>query len=86
MIVHKLPDIIDPEGNAEPLVFLDYNKVEYGEFPPFLTFDDATNTLIINPVSWEVMGRTYFFSINLYDRASDTIDQTVNANISVGGD
>lgn len=44
---YKLPKVFDPEGNDDPVVYLD--SVDMFNFPSFVTFQNETNTIFMEP-------------------------------------
>ena len=44
-----LPDLVDPEGNDVPEVYIDRLEQQENKYPPFLTFDYSRNTIYLMP-------------------------------------
>lgn len=48
---YVLPAITDPEGNDEPEVYIGYMDQQADKYPPFLLFNNKTNTITLQPDS-----------------------------------
>ena len=51
VVSYKLPPVVDPEGNDIPEVYIDQMNGNEDKFPPFLMFENATNTITFKPDS-----------------------------------
>jgi len=86
VVSYKLPDVVDPEGNDEPEVYLNIMEGQEDKYPPFLMFDNATNTLIFKPTSKWVSGRQYYFTIVTKEKNSDTVKYSFYCTVKVTGE
>ena len=46
---YKLPEVSDPEGNDEPEVYIGKMDQQADKYPPFLVFNNETNTITLRP-------------------------------------
>ena len=51
VVSYKLPPVVDSEGNDIPEVYIDKMNGAEDKFPPFLMFENATNTITFKPDS-----------------------------------
>lgn len=77
----KLPNLVDPEQNDESEWVV--GSIKDKEYPPFLSFDDYANTITFKPFSDEYQGKTYFFSIIVKEKNSETVKYPYNCTIEV---
>jgi len=68
---YQLPELVDAEGNDESELFI--QKMPDQEYPPFLSFDNQTNTLNFEPNSVWFQGRDFYFVILVKEKNSDTV-------------
>jgi hypothetical protein len=47
---YVLPPIEDPNNNDVPEVYLHTMEAQENRYPPFLMFENSTNTLIFRPI------------------------------------
>jgi hypothetical protein len=47
--VYKLPDIVDPDGNSEPEVYIMPMEAQEDQYPTFLHYDNDTRTITFKP-------------------------------------
>jgi hypothetical protein len=66
---YKLPQLVDKEGNDVPEVYIAPYKDKL--YPPFLSFNNLTNTLSFRPDSIWYQGNTYQFAIVVKEKNSD---------------
>lgn len=83
-ITYKLPTFSDPEGNDVGVVYI--NSMENQDFPPFVKYVNATQTIMMNPNSVLYNGRTYYFSVVLKEKNSDYMVNTYYMTIQLSGD
>ena len=68
---YKLPVAYDPDQNAIGVeVYLEATPQYPDKYPPFLTYDNATQTLTFKPDTIWVRGRTYYFTVVVKEKAS----------------
>jgi len=68
---YKLPKIKDKEENDVPEVYV--SEMAKQQYPPFLFFNNITNTIIFRPESIWYQGRNYYFIITVKEKNSDTV-------------
>ena len=73
VVSYKLPPVVDSEGNDIPEVYIDKMNGAEDKFPPFLMFENATNTITFKPDSQWVQGRTYYYTIVVKESNSDSV-------------
>lgn len=83
-IAYKLPKFSDPEGNDVGEVYI--NNMENQEFPPFVTYTNATQTINMNPNSKLYNGRTYYFSVVLKEKNSDYMMNIYYMTVKMSGE
>jgi hypothetical protein len=86
VVEYKLPAVTDPEGNDEPEVYIGYMDAQEEKYPPFLMFENATNTLSFLPNSKWVSGRQYYFTIVVKERNSDSVKYAFYCTVRVTGE
>ena len=69
---YQLPEVTDPEGNDEPEVYVNYMETQEDKYPEFLLYNNATNTISFKPDSRRFSGRTYYFTIVVKEKNSDS--------------
>ena len=55
------------------------------KYPEFLLFTNATNTIKFNPDSKKYAGRTYYFTIVVKEKNSDSVKYSFYATVRVTG-
>jgi len=82
---YELPAVVDPEGNDEPEVYVGFMEQQEDKYPTFLLFTNATNTIKFNPDSKAFGGRTYYFTIVVKEKNSDSVKYSFYATVRVTG-
>mmetsp|Transcript_12357 Transcript_12357/g.19192 ORF Transcript_12357/g.19192 Transcript_12357/m.19192 type:complete len:306 (+) Transcript_12357:1499-2416(+) len=80
---YKLPRLEDKEGNDVPEVYV--AEMANQPYPPFLYFDNHTNTLIFRPNSIWYQGRNYYFQIVVKEENSDSIKYPYYCTVKMSG-
>lgn len=80
---YELPAVVDPEGNDEPQVYVDYMDQQEDKYPDFLLFTNSTNTIKFSPDSKEYQGRTFYFTIVVKEKNSDSVKYSFYATVRV---
>jgi hypothetical protein len=83
-IPYKLPTFSDPEGNDGSAVYI--NSMENQAFPPFITFDNETSTILMKPNSTTYQGRTYYYSVVLKEKNSNFMMNVYYMTVKLSGD
>lgn len=86
VVTYRLPQVVDPEGNDEPEVYVGEMDAQEDKYPPFLMFENATNTLIFKPASKWVSGRQYYFTIVVKETNSDSVQYSFYCTVRVTGE
>lgn len=80
---YQLPGVVDPEGNDEPEVYVGYMDQQDDKYPEFLLFNNATNTITLKPNSKIYGGKTYYFTIVVKEKNSDSVKYSFYATVRV---
>ena len=83
---YKLPAVVDPEGNDEPEVYVGYMDQQENKFPEFLLYNNASSTITLKPDSKKYMGRTYYFTIVVKEKNSDSVKYSFYATVRIEGE
>jgi hypothetical protein len=86
VFTYQLPQMIDPEGNDDPEVYIDVMDAQEEKYPPFLMYENATNTIVLRPNSTQVQGRTYYFEIIVKEKNSDSILYPYYCTVKINGE
>jgi len=86
VINYQLPNVIDPEGNDEPFVYVGIMDAQEEKYPPFLMFENSTNTITLKPVGEAVQGRTYYFTIVVMEKNSVSVKYSFYCTVRVTGE
>lgn len=79
---YKLPELKDEEGNDEPELYISEMPEEY---PPFLAYENDTQTLIFTPHSIWYQGKTYYFRITVKEKNSNSVSYPYFCTVKVSG-
>ena len=80
---YKLPELVDDEKNDIPELFI--QKMPNQEYPPFLYYENDTQTLIFTPHSIWYQGLTYYFIILVKETNSDTVFYSYYCTVKMSG-
>lgn len=80
---YQLPQLKDEEGNDEPELYI--NKMPDQEYPPFLAYENDTQTLIFTPHSIWYQGKTYYFRIVVKEKNSETVSYPYYCTVKISG-
>jgi hypothetical protein len=61
-------------------------EAQEDKFPPFLMYENSTQTITLMPNSSFVQGRTYYFAIITKEKNSDSVTYPYFCTIKVGGE
>jgi hypothetical protein len=86
IISYKLPPVVDPDGNDIPEVYVDYMDAQEEKYPPFLMFENSTNTITLKPDSQWVQGRTYYYTIIVKEQNSDSVKYSFYCTVKITGE
>ena len=86
VVTYRLPQVVDPEGNDEPEVYVGYMDAQKDKYPPFLMFENSTNTIIFKPASKWVRGQQYYFTIVVKERNSDSVKYSFYCTVRITGE
>jgi len=82
----KLPKVTDADGNDDPVVVIDLMEAQEDKFPPFLNFQNDTNTITMRPDAKEYSGRTYYFTIIVKEKNSDSVKYPYYCTVKMNGE
>lgn len=83
---YKLPKVEDADENDTPVVVIDVMEAQEDKYPPFLNFENDTNTIIMRPDSLDYQGRTYYFTIIVKEEKSDSVKYPYYCTVKLEGD
>jgi hypothetical protein len=83
VLEYKLPALKDDEGNDEPELYI--ANMTSQPFPPFLFFNNDTNTLKFTPHSIWYQGMTYYFIIIVKEKHSDSVFYPYYCTVKMSG-
>jgi hypothetical protein len=86
VLTYRIPKLVDPEGNDVPEVYVGKMDAQEDKYPPFLMYENATQTVILRPNSTQVQGRTYYFAIVVKEKNSDSVKYPYFCTIKVDGE
>lgn len=83
---YQLPELVDPEGNDEPQVYINYMDEQRDRYPDFLFYNNETRTITFTPFNTRYhSGRTFFFTIVVKEKNSDSVKYHYYATVRVEG-
>ena len=80
---YTLPEVKDREENDESEVYIGFMEGERDLFPPFCTFNNNTNVIVLEPHSKTFAGRIYQFTIVVKEKNSDFNKFVYPASVTV---
>jgi len=80
---YKLPKLVDEEANDTPELWIVAMKDQ--EYPPFLSYQNATQELVFTPHSIWYQGKTYYFRIVVKEKNSDTQQYPYYCTVKISG-
>jgi hypothetical protein len=83
---YKLPDWSDPEKNDVAQIYVAVMEAQEAKYPPFLLFENSTNTITFRPIDPYSAGQTYFFSIVIKEQHSSTVMYSYYCTVKMMGD
>jgi hypothetical protein len=83
---YKLPAWSDPEKNDVAQIYVAVMEAQEAKYPPFLLFENSTNTITFRPVDPYSAGQTYFFSIVIKELHSATVMYSYYCTVKMTGD
>ena len=66
---YKLPAAYDDDGNDTPVVIIEYDS----EIPPFMFYDNITQTITFKPDDNRLMGQVFYFRVVVKEENSDYV-------------
>ena len=73
VLQYQLPEVIDPEGNDEPEVYVAIMEEQEDRYPNFLSYNNDTRKIKFNPDSPCYQDRTYYFTVVVKEKNSDSV-------------
>ena len=86
VINYPLPEVVDPEGNDIPEVYVGVMDAQEEKYPPFLLYENSTRTITLKPASKWVAGRTYYFTIVVKESNSDSVSYSFYCTVRITGE
>ena len=86
ILAYALPDVTDPDGNAEPEVYVMPMEGQEDQYPDFLRYDNNTRNLIFTPVNTFDQGKIFYFTTIVKERDSDTILYPYYCTVKLSGE
>ena len=86
VLTYRIPQLVDPEGNDTPECYVGIMNAQSDKFPPFLMYENATQTVILRPNSTQVQGRIYYFEITVKEKNSDTVSYPYFCTVKINGE
>jgi hypothetical protein len=83
---YNLPDIVDPDGNSVPEVYIMPMEAQEDQFPPFLRYDNNTRKIIFKPEDMFLMGRIFYFTVVVKEKDSDSILYPYYCTVKIEGE
>ena len=80
---YKLPPLVDDEGNDTPEVYI--TEMPNQPYPPFMYYDNDTQTIIYTPHSIWYQGKTYYFIIVVKEQNSDSVMYPYYCTVKMSG-
>lgn len=80
---YQLPELKDAEGNDVPELIIQNMTAQ--PYPPFLYYDNETQTLIFTPHSIWYQGNTYYFVILVKETHSDSVEYPYYCTVKMSG-
>lgn len=83
---YKLPALADDEGNDKSIVYIDKDLDPNKRYPPFMFFNNLTETLTFRPESRWLMGETFHYRVIVKEENSEVIQFSYACQVTVNGD
>jgi len=83
---YKLPALSDDENNDKSVVTIDYDLDPEKRYPPFMFYNNITETLTFRPESKWLMGETFHFRVVVKEENSDVIQFSYACQVTVQGE
>ena len=85
VLQYKLPDALDPEGNDEPEIYVGKMVNQEDKYPDFLIYSNETKTIKFEPKDKKYAGQTFYFTIVIKEKNSDSVKFDYYATVRVAG-
>lgn len=76
----------DPNANDVPVVYVAPMEAQEDRYPPFLMYENSTNTIIFRPISEYESGQTFYFIIVVKEQNSDTVKFVYYCTLNMKGE
>lgn len=84
---YKLPPVIDSDGNDESEVKIDVMEAQEDKYPEgWLTFMSSTNTITMRPRDIYLAGHTFYFTIIVKEKNSESVMYPYYCTIKMNGE
>ena len=81
---YQLPKLIDKEGNDVPALYV--RNTTGKPYPPFMFFENKTQTLVFRPHSVYYQGYKYYWDVVVYEKNSPEVNAVLPCSIEVVGE
>jgi hypothetical protein len=85
-LTYKLPAIADDEKNDKSIVYIDSDLDPEKIYPPFMFYNNITETLTFRPESKWIKGITYHFRVIVKEQNSDVVSFAYSCQVTVQGE
>lgn len=82
---YKMPGVVDPENNDKPVVYIGKMDGNEDKYPPFLLYENITQTITFRPISEFAAGQTYYFTIVVKETNSDSVKYVYYCTLKMNG-
>jgi len=82
---YRIPKLVSPGNIDTPEVYVTTMTAQEDKYPPFLSYMNNTQTIVLFPNSTQVSGRTFYFSIIVKQMHSDSVLYPYYCTVKVGG-
>lgn len=86
VFTYQLPVVEDPNQNDVPQVYVAPMEAQEDRYPPFLMYENSTNTIIFRPISEYEAGQTFYFTIVVKETNSDTVKFVYYCTLNMKGE
>lgn len=72
-LIYTMPQWSDPENNDVAQIYIAPMEGQEEKYPPFMLYENATNSISFHPIDFWNSGHTYFFAIVIKEQNSDSV-------------
>jgi len=85
-VSYKLPGWSDPEGNDNAEIYVSKMDGQETKYPPFMLFENSTNTINFRPRDFWDSGENFFFSVVIKESNSDSVLYSYYCTVTMLGE